>query len=383
MGLQVCARTAVARGYGDVGQHLAPELVRLRELFERFDEDVDALVAELVAAAGADDQRVARELLAQAGFGHRDHRLAGLVALGVVLLAGPHEVVFEAVGRHAVRLAAQQVFAFVGRDVAHREEGIVVCGGHLLDRMFGRDVEPPGQFVGVEFREVVVERQSVAGDAAAHDRGVGGEHRGHVGGAVAQVEAAGGGHPFVEMRGGLVGRGAEGLDVGGDHHARGPAEEHRLDVVPLSRDRVHVVRLPEAFEDLVLAGDQRREIDQHRRRFALDLPAADAHADALVVEFLAPCLQQRGVLLELGVHALVREVGAEQDVAVCEFAGHGLCLGRDDGVYAADFVAYLPTYFEQEVGGVFCIAHILCLFVIFSGRSRIRNPAAKVTLIFL
>ena len=383
MGLQIDARAAVAGGYGDVGQHLAPELVRGRELFERLDEDVDAFVAEFVAAAGADDQRIAREFLAQTGLGHRNHRLAGLVALGVILLAGPHEVVFEAVGRHAVRLAAQQVLALVGRDVAHREEGVVIRGAHFLDRMFGRDVELAGQFVGVEFREVVIKRQAVAGDAAAHDRGVGGEHRGHIGGVFAQVEAAGSGHPFVEMRCGLVGRGAEGLDVGGDHHACGPAEEHRFDVVPLARNRVHVVRLPEVFENFVLAGDQRREVDQHRCRFAFDLPAADAHADALVVEFLAPRLQQRGVLLELGVHALVREVGTDQEIAVCEFADYGLCLGGDDGVNAADLVAYLPTNLEQEVGRVFCIAHILCLFVISQRRSRIRNPVAKVMLIFL
>ena len=213
------------------------------------------------------------------------------------------------------------------------------------------------QLVGVEFREVVVERQAVAGDAAAHDRGVGGEHRGDVGGVFAQVQPARGGHPLVEMRDSLLGRRAEGLDVGGDHDACGPSEQHRLDVVPLARDRVHVVRFPEAFEYFVLAGDQRREIDQHHRRLALDFPAADADADAFVVEALAPGLQLVGVLLELRVDALVREVGTQQDVAVCEFAGDGLRFGRNDGVDAADLVAYFPTYFEQQIGGVFGIAH--------------------------
>ena len=382
MSLQIEARAAVAGRHGDVGQHLAPETVRGGELLERLDEDVDALVAEFVAAAGSDDQRVAREFFAQAGLGHRDHRPAGFVAFGVVLLAGPYEVVLEAVGRHAVRFAPQQVFAFVGRDVAHRQECVVVGGGHLLDRVFGRDVELARQLVGVEFREVVVERQAVAGDAAAHDRGVGGEHRGDVGGVFAQVQPARGGHPLVEMRDSLLGRRAEGLDVGGDHDACGPSEQHRLDVVPLARDRVHVVRFPEAFEYFVLAGDQRREIDQHHRRLALDFPAADADADAFVVEALAPGLQLVGVLLELRVDALVREVGTQQDVAVCEFAGDGLRFGRNDGVDAADLVAYFPTYFEQQIGGVFGIAHILMLICNFRDEPK-KNSAAKVTLIFI
>ena len=75
---------------------------------------------------------------------------------------------------------------------------------------------------------------------------VAGEHRGDVGGVFAQVQPARGGHPLVEMRDSLLGRRAEGLDVGGDHDACGPSEQHRLDVVPLARDRVHVVRFPEA-----------------------------------------------------------------------------------------------------------------------------------------
>ena len=174
-----------------------------------------------------------------------------------------------------------------------------------------------------------------------------------------QVETAGGGHPFVEVGGDLFGGRAEGIDIGGDDLAGGPAEEHRLDVVPLSRDRIDVVALPQALQDFVLARDERREVDEDDHRLTLDLPASHADADALVVDVLAPCLQQVGVLLEFGVHALVREVGTQQNIALSEFADGGLRLGRNDGVDAADFVAYLPTYLEQEVGGQFRIAHIL------------------------
>ena len=359
MGLEVGARAAVAGRHGDIGEHLAPELVRRRELLERLDEHVDALVAEFVAAAGPDDQRLGGEPASQARLGHGDQGLAGLVALGVVLLAGPYEVVLETVGRDTVRFAAQEKLAFVGRDVAHGEEGVVVRRGGLLDRVLGRDVELAGQFVGVEFREVAVERQAVPGDAAAHDRGVRGEHRGHVGGVFAQVEASGGRHPFVEVGDDLFGRGAEGLDVGGDHRARGVAEEHRLDVVPLPGERIDVVALPELGEDFVLARDERGEVHQYGQRLALDLPAADADAQALRIDRLTPGFEQGLVLLEFGIRPFVREVGADQDVAVPEFPGHGLGLGRDDGVDAAYFVAYLPACLEQEVGSESCVAHIL------------------------
>ena len=202
---------------------------------------------------------------------------------------------------------------------------------------------------------------------------MGGEDRRHVGGVAAQVETSGGRHPLVEMCGDLLRRGAEGLDVGGDHLTRGPTEKHRLDVVPLSRDRVYVVLLPKPFENLVLAGNQRRKIDQHDQRFALDLPAAHADADALVVDRLTPRLQQIGVLLELGVDPLVRAIGAHEYVTVGKFAGSSLCFGRNDGMDAADFVAYLPAHFEKEVGRQFGIAHIASAYFVICFRSGFRR----------
>ena len=356
--LQVRTRAAVGGRNGDIGQDFAFETVGGGQLFERLDEYVEPLVAEFVAAAGADDQRFLPELVPEAGFGYRDHRRAGFGTFGVVLLARPYEVVFEPVGGDAVRFTPQQVFAFVGRDVADREEGVVVCGGHLLDRVFGHDVELPGQFVGIELGQVVVERQAVAGDAAPHDRGVRREERGHIGGVFAQVESACGGHPLVEMRGDLVRRVAEIVDIRGDDHARGIAEEHGLDVVPLSRERIHVVRLPEFLEYFVFAGDQRSKVHQDHRRLALDLPVSHADPEAVAVYALAPCLQHVGVFLEFGVRPLVLEVGPDEDIAVGEFTGYGLCFGRDDGMDAADLIADLPAHLEKVVGSQFCITHI-------------------------
>ena len=175
----------------------------------------------------------------------------------------------------------------------------------------------------------------------------------------AQVDASGGGHPFVEMGGHLLRGGAERVDVGGDYTACGVAEQHGFDVVPLARNRIDMVVLPQFFEYLVLAREKRREVDQNGRRLALDFPAPYADADAVVVDALAPVLQQAEVFLEFGVDPLVREVGTEEQVAVAEFADGGLRLGRDYGVDASHLVAYFPAHFKQIVRGQFRVAHSL------------------------
>ena len=363
MRLQIETRAAVGGRNGDVDQHLAVQLLRGGQLLERLQEDVKPLVAPFVTAAGPDDQRIARELRPQGGFRHADHRPARLGPLGRELIARPDDVVFESVGRDRVGLAAQQILALVGRDVAHRKERIVVGSGHLLDRVFGRDVELARQLVGVELRQVVVERQAVAGDAAADHRGVRSEERGHIGRVAAQIEASGGRHPLVEVRRDLLRRGAEAVDVGGDHLPRGPAEEHRFDVVPLSGDRIDVVLLPEFLEDFVLAREERREVDENGDRLPFDLPAAHADADSVVVDALAPRLEQRGVLFEFGVHALVRQVGTDEHVAVAQTTGHGLRLGGDHRMDAADLVANLPAHLEQAIGSHGSVVHIV--YVVF------------------
>ena len=234
MRLQILAGAGRGGRYGDVDQHLAVEGVRFGELFQGVEEDVDAFVAEFVAAARADDQGFAVEFAAQRRLGRADHRAACLGPFFVELPAVPHEVVLEAVGGDDVHRAAQQALAFAGGDFAHGAEHVVFLRGDLLDRVFGHDVELARQFAGVEPSQILVERQPVAGHAAARHRGVGREDRGHVGRVLAQVESAGGGHPLVEVGHHLVRRGAEVLHVGGDDLSGRVAEEHRLDVVPLS-----------------------------------------------------------------------------------------------------------------------------------------------------
>ena len=65
------------------------EGVRFGELFQGVEEDVDAFVAEFVAAARADDQGFAVEFAAQRRLGRADHRAACLGPFFVELPAVP------------------------------------------------------------------------------------------------------------------------------------------------------------------------------------------------------------------------------------------------------------------------------------------------------
>ena len=210
---KIGAGAVVGRRHGDVGQNVALERAARGQTLQCLHEYVDTLVAVLVAAAGADNQRLLLEFAAQTRLCNRDHRLTRLLALLVEDVAAPYEVVLEAVGRDVRNLTSQKILALVGRDLAHGQEGVVVERRHLLDRVLGRHVETARYVVGVIFVQVGIERQPVAGDAAARNRGVRGEERSHIGRGLAQVESARSGHPLVEVSRNTVYRGAEVVNV--------------------------------------------------------------------------------------------------------------------------------------------------------------------------
>ena len=110
------------------------------ELVQRVDEHVDALVAELVAAADADEDGVGGHFLG----GHRRRDLhealpGRIVQPDIVLVGSGGEGVLEAVRRHHVHGALQELGALLGSDFAHGREHVGLAGGHLLQGVEGHD----------------------------------------------------------------------------------------------------------------------------------------------------------------------------------------------------------------------------------------------------
>ena len=110
------------------------------------------------------------------------------------------DALLESVGGHDVDLPAEELLAFYGCKVADCREDVSLLRSGFLERVAGHHAVFDGQFVGLQFRKLVVEREILGADATADDCRVGGEDRsdGNVG--RFQEEQAGAGHPFVELR---------------------------------------------------------------------------------------------------------------------------------------------------------------------------------------
>ena len=347
--LQILARTVVTCGNGDVSQHVALQLISLSNLLQRLNEQVKTLVLELVATAGTYDQGLLLELGAQASLSNLDHLLASLLALSLELLVLPYEIVLETVGSNHINLTTKQILALASSDITYGQECVVVCSSNLLQRVLSHYVELASLVVSVETLQIAVEGESVTSQAATHYGCVGGEARSHVGRVLAQIETTARSHPLVEVSNHLIGRGAEVIYVAFNYFTRCITEQNGLDVVPLTADRVNAVGLPERLQDFVLLGQHRREINQNGDGRTLHLPAADTHADTIIIQCLTPGLQQISVLLEFGAYALTIYIGAQQNVLVAEFLGHSQRLGCNHGVDTTDLIAHLPAHFEQVI----------------------------------
>ena len=149
----------------------------------------------------------------------------------------------------------------------------------------------------------------------------------------------------------------ESFDVGSYDQSGGIAEQHRLDVIPLARNRIHTVALPKELQDVVLAGNQRGKIDQNHLRPPDDAPMSYTDTDPLLIQGLPPPLEQRRILLELPVSPLP-QIGTDRKIAVAVLYAHGPGLGRYHGIDTAHLIAHFPTDLEEKVGFQFHIVHI-------------------------
>ena len=177
------------------------------ELVQGVDEHVDALVAELVPAADADEDGVGGHFLGGHRRRHLDQAFPGrVVQPDILLVGGGGEGILETVGRDHIDGALQELGAFLRGDLAHRREHVGLAGSHLLQGVEGHDAEALRHLVPIEVRHVVIEPEVVPGEAASDDRRVGREDRsdGDVG--PLELQDAGAGLPLVELGHGVVGR---------------------------------------------------------------------------------------------------------------------------------------------------------------------------------
>ena len=355
--LQVGTGSPVGGRHHDIQHDLPIQAFQPGQPLHTLQQHIQPLIAEFVSAARADDQRIILQLAAQASLRHSDQSRTSLFTFDPIVVVLPNEIVLKTVGRHDIYLVPQQIATFGSRNSAHGQESVAVGRRLLLDRMLGRHAETTGQVVRIVRSQIPIKRHSVSGDAASQHGSVRSEQRGHVRRLPTQIKSSGGGHPLVEMSRDPVCGLTESFDVGSYDQSGGIAEQHRLDVIPLARNRIHTVALPKELQDVVLAGNQRGEIDQNHLRPPDDAPMSYTDTDPLLIQGLPPPLEQRRILLELPVSPLP-QIGTDRKIAVAVLSAHGPGLGRYHGIDTAHLIAHFPTDLEEKVGFQFHIVHI-------------------------
>ncbi|OPY08051.1 MAG: hypothetical protein A4E67_01070 [Syntrophaceae bacterium PtaB.Bin038] len=310
-------------------------------------EDVHALVVELVAARGHQDPRVGGQRPSQELRGGGEDPFAGPQGRGSRFGQVRNARHVEAVGRHHVGRASQEVFRLQPRDVAHRGEAVG------LPRAGGLQGIPGGAVVGARLplgRDVLhlgVDVHARCGQHPAQDGGVQRENRAGLGDRFLHGQQARPADPVVKQ-----GDGPEPLRLDLevvqrlDDLAAGVAEHDPLDVVPAAGDGIDAIVLPELEQQLVLVV-LLREVHQDDPRLARHLPSAEAAGEILHRRVL-PDGEPEGLVgfLELPV---VLQVRPQQHVTVPEGPHRGGDLAADGGIDLADLVAGLPAHLEQVV----------------------------------
>ena len=314
---------------------------------EGLQEDVDALVMELVASGNDDDARLFGEFPAQKSLGAAYDSGAVGLGTGALLREIGDDAQVEAVRGDDVGLPAENDAGFFGRDVAHRGEAVSFPGRGCFHGALGRNAERSRFPAGIEFGgQHGIEVAAVAGEGAAEHGGVRCKDRPHGRAVALEVEESGAAHPFVELGYGRAAYGLEHVLVDGrDDLAAGRGEHDRLDVVPAAGHGVDLVFLPVFVEELVLVVAV-AEIDQDDLGLAGDIPVSEAAFQVVRLEDFADGLDDGvAVFLEIRVVAQIR---SEKPVILPEVFDGLKGFAADDGVDAAYFIADFPRGLKQR-----------------------------------
>jgi hypothetical protein len=254
LALDHLAPQARVAGRHEREQHHAPPGLALQAR-QRLEQEVDALVVELVAPRDAHEARVG-DVLSEHTMGQVAQPVFRFGARGRPGDLVDH-VQVDAVGQQRLGLAPEEQLGLVAGHLADRGEHVGRARARGLDRVLRAHVLRLRGLLGVAPGQTLLGRQPAGSEGAPEHGGVGREHRADLGHALLQVQHARAGHPLVELRHRRAARaGAVLLPPGLDHDRGRVAEHHRLEVVPAAEERVDFELLPEPGEDLVLLGEQ-------------------------------------------------------------------------------------------------------------------------------
>ena len=343
--LQAFARAVVEVRHQNETDNVVLVTALLVQFAKSVDKDVDALVFELIASRDCHKQSLIVALVACQRLRNLGKFLAGF--FGHIVVHMRQVVERESVRCNGVGLIVEQHLALVGRNLTHCCVNRSHLSGGFLERVFGHYAKFACADVGVERAQALVERESVASHRAAEHCGVCGEHGCHLRAGSVEIKHTRTRLPLVELRHNRRIGQIEILVTLNNLSGR-IAEQHRLNILPLARNRIEFVGLPPRSEQFVLQRDEYGVIDQHRHWFVSHVPTAYFQAKAFFFSDFLPFGFQAFILDELRIAVLPHQIGADEYDVV---AISGILVRHFRSYHSVDtthLVANFPTCLEKK-----------------------------------
>ena len=297
------------------GKHSLIEARVAIEAIECLDEHVDALVAELIAARGTDDESIVRKLAASEGVGKAKNRLARCLAHSCELSALGHEIVLEAIGQYNVN-GLDKLLTLCGSDVGNGGEAINIVSGLLLYGVLRLHVEFLCHLVAIVSPEVVIERLVIACYGATDRRSVGGKHSTDSWYLVLDVEGTQACHPLVSVVYDLRILQLQEVIHRLYHQACGIGEHACLVIVAISMEGIYLKMLPKFCVNGVFLSEIWFKVNENGNRRTWNVPATNLDVYILCFCLLLPVGKQVFILLEKGIGLITPTVGTDKDKVV-------------------------------------------------------------------
>ena len=341
---------------------------------------------ELIATTCTDDKWLLLELMRKTSFCNLNHRLTSSLTLLVILCTCPYKVILKAIRSHNINLLTEQMLTLASCDIANRKESIVILCALLFDRVLSHNIELTSQVVCIERLQRAIERKIIARNATTHNCCMGAHHCSDIWRMLAQIKTSRACHPLMEVSHSLLGCCAEGINIRLDNLTCQVTKQYRLNIIPLSRDRVYPISLPQLLQHLIFASKKGGEVYKYRNRTSTYIPTTNTNTYSIIIESLSPTLHQHWLLDKLRHLAILRKIWTDSDILITHLLCNGQGFRCQYGMNTTDLVTHLPAHLKEIIWIKFYFTHnylIICCFISkFVANIRPQNYKIKYFLKF-
>ena len=225
-------------------QYILLQIVVTKQAVHSLNINIDTLVAELVASAGRNDERIIIQICTHQSIGYIEQTLSCLLTFLCKGTCFRYKTIVKSIRQNEIYRFIEQFLALVGSNITHCCETINILSSLLFYRMLALHIEFLRHLITIIGKKIIIKRLIITGNTTTDTCSMRGEHSSHLRKMLVHIEHTKSCHPFISMIDNFLAF-SNNMFVETLYYQSGSIREHRCFViVTISMKTINLIVLP-------------------------------------------------------------------------------------------------------------------------------------------